>query len=144
MTSYKIMLRCRKPINRMYILCSGVEICEGSDAGAASARIVAALAQVGILTADVVVTDELERVPMRTKSRLAAAYVVPSTIVPDVPLKAHRAWLVRPAPGGIPHKDGERGRFLPDYGREGLRQEFGLRWLGSYCDACLSIKPLRA
>lgn len=128
----------------MYILCSSVEICEGVDAGAAPARIVAALAQIGILTANVVVTDELERVPMRTKSGLAATYVMPSTIVPDVSLKAHRAWLVRPAPGGILYKDGETARFLRDYGRERPEQEFDPRWQGAYRDACHSIKPLWA
>ena len=144
--------------------------------------LIAALAPVGVPTADIVITDDVgERAcalqvktrrdigsdggwHMKAKhetirgsslfyvflsfpndqSRLPDAFVVPSRVVADALHKAHRAWLARPGRGGVLHKDGDMRRFLPDYSREGLADEFGPGWLNRYRDAWTLLEPEQA
>lgn len=143
--------------------------------------LIAALAPVGVPTADIVITDDAgERacaIQVKTRreigsdggwhmkakhedirgsslfyvflsfptdqSRLPDAYVVPSAVVADILHRAHRAWLARPGRGGVPHKDGEMRRFLPDYSKEGLQENFGPGWLETYRNAWHLLEPLR-
>lgn len=67
--------------------------------------------------------------------RLPDAFVIQSGVVADALYQAHRAWPARPGRGGILHKDCDMRRFLPDYSRVGLEQEFGPGWLDQYRDA---------
>ena len=140
---------------------------------------IAALAPVGVPTADIVITDDAgERacaLQVKTRRetgsdggwhmkarhegirgaslsyvflsfpndlhRLPDAFVIPSGVVAEALYQAHRVWLARPGRGGVPHKDGDMRRFLPDYSREGLEQEFGPGWLEQYRDAWHLLEP---
>lgn len=66
---------------------------------------------------------------------LPDAFIVPAGIVADVLQIAHRTWLDQPGKRGQPHKDGEMRRFLPDYSRLGLAEDYGPGWLEPYRDA---------
>src|SRR3546814_18754320 len=76
--------------------------------------------------------------------RLPDAFVIPSAVVADALYQAHRAWLARPGRGGVPHNDGDIRRFLPDYSREGLEQEFGLGWLEQYRESWHGLAPKKS
>ena len=73
--------------------------------------------------------------------KLPDAFVIPSGVVSDALYQTHRAWLARPGRGGVPHKDGDMRRFLPDYSRGGLQQEFAPSWLERYRDAGRLLEP---
>lgn len=143
--------------------------------------LIAALAPVGVPTADIVITDDAgERAcalqvktrreigsdggwHMKAKHenirgaslfyvflsfpkdqlRLPQAFVIPSAGVANALYMAHRAWLARPGRGGVAHKDGDMRRFLPDYTREGLEQDFGPGWLEPYWEAWYLLAPER-
>jgi hypothetical protein len=144
--------------------------------------LIAALAPVGVPTADIVITDDCgERAcALQVKTRRAIgsdggwhmkakheeirgaslyyvflsfpsdarqlpdAFVIPSVVAADALHTAHRAWLARPGRGGGPHKDGEMRRFLPDYSREGLGDQYGPGWLDRYREAWEQLSPASA
>lgn len=72
-------------------------------------------------------------------------YVVPSAVVADVIMAAHRKWLSRPGRKGQPHKDGPMRRLLPDYVQTygPIDNPYPDGWLEPYRDAwhLLQLNP---
>jgi hypothetical protein len=64
-------------------------------------------------------------------------HIVPSAIVADVLIAAHRKWLGTPGKNGQPHKDGSMRRFLPDYARVfgPSGNPYPMGWLDGYRDS---------
>ena len=144
--------------------------------------LIAALAPVGVPSADIVITDEAgeKACALQVKTRreigsdggwhmkakhekirgsslfyvflsfandwaqLPAAFVVPSGVVADTLNKAHRSWLSLPGRGGAEHKDGDMRRFLPDYSRVGLGEEYGPGWIEPYREAWHLLTPAKS
>lgn len=62
-------------------------------------------------------------------------YVVPSAKVADAVTRSHALWLSQPGKRGQERKDGDLGRFMPDYTKVGLDFGCGPGWLEPYLEA---------
>jgi hypothetical protein len=67
-------------------------------------------------------------------------WIVPSNVVAKIVAASHKSWLGTPGRGGRTRNDSKMRRFLPNYDKLGLGDDYKMGWLDQYRDKWDSLK----